>query len=166
MVNDLLELNDTALKLDKEWILDDKDNFWLENKYWHWKDVLGRFQKYTPTFAELDFWFDLRARPSTSSEEFLKPCQANYASKKKNFEATKKRKKEERDADGKLDPEELAQMLNDLPQEQERIQSTRSYAKYTALTQSIWSKGAPRMWTVVQLFTRLSEGLIIFPHDL
>ena len=77
--------------------------------------------------------------------EFLKPFQANYASKKKTFEATKKRKKEERDADGKLDPEELAQMLNDLPQEQERIQSTRSYAKYTALTQSIWSKGAPRM---------------------
>ena len=44
MVNDLLELNDTALKLDKEWILDDKDAFWLENKYWHWKDVLGQFQ--------------------------------------------------------------------------------------------------------------------------
>ena len=43
-------------------------------------------------------------------------------SKKTNFDATKKRKKEERDADGKLDPEELAQMLNDLPQEQDRIQ--------------------------------------------
>ena len=133
MVNDLLELNDTALKLDKEWILDDKDNFWLENKYWHWKDVLGRFQKYPPNSA------------SSISGKFLKFFQANYASKKKTFEATKKRKKEERDADGKLDPEELAQMLNDLPQEQEMIQSTRSYAKYTALTQSIWSKGAPRM---------------------
>ena len=48
---------------------------------------------------------------------------------------TKKRKKEEREADGKLDPEELAQMLNDLPQEQERIQSIRSYVKYTALNQ-------------------------------
>ena len=46
MVNDLLELNDTALKLDKEWILDDKDAFWLENKYWHWKDVLGQFQNF------------------------------------------------------------------------------------------------------------------------
>ena len=57
MVNDLLELNDTALKLDKEWILDDKDNFWLENKYWHWKDVLGRFQKYTPNsvYVFIDF---------------------------------------------------------------------------------------------------------------
>ena len=72
MVNDLLELNDTALKLDKEWILDDKDNFWLENKYWHWKDVLGRFQKYTPnsTFdstSELD-QVDRRSASSISSE--------------------------------------------------------------------------------------------------
>ena len=47
MVNDLLELNDTALTIDngkgklEKWILDDKDNFWLENKYWHWKDVKG-----------------------------------------------------------------------------------------------------------------------------
>ena len=47
MVNDLLELDDTALTIDngkgesKKWILDDKDNFWLENKYWHWKDVRG-----------------------------------------------------------------------------------------------------------------------------
>ena len=47
MVNDLLELNDTALEIDngkgklEKWILDDKDIFWLENKYWHWKDVKG-----------------------------------------------------------------------------------------------------------------------------
>lgn len=47
MVNDLLELNDTALTIDngkgklEKWILDDKDNFWLENKYWDWKDVKG-----------------------------------------------------------------------------------------------------------------------------
>lgn len=50
MVNDLLELKDTALKVKasingkevvQEWILDDKDDFWLKNKYWHWKDVKG-----------------------------------------------------------------------------------------------------------------------------
>ena len=54
--------------------------------------------------------------------KFLNSFQENYKSKKTNFDATKKRKKEERDADGILDPEELAEMLNDLPQEQDRIQ--------------------------------------------
>ena len=49
---------------------------------------------------------------------------ANYSIKKKTFDATKQRKKEERDADGKLDADEVAQMLNDLPQEQDRIHSS------------------------------------------